>query len=605
MENVTDKDAKPLLIYDGDCGFCWYWASYWQKLTGDAVNYRPYQEVGTQFPSISTKEFQQAVQYVAPDGSIASAAEASFLTLNNAPGQGLGLWLYRKVPGFAPVSEWAYHFISKRRGLFHNISIALWGRTLEPPKFDMLSWIFLRLLALIFLAAFLSFGSQAMALIGSQGIIPIADLVKHVNPNVGAIRFWVVPMVFWFNSSDVFIQATCWGGALFSLLLLFNILPRISLFILYLLYLSLFYAGQVFMSFQWDMFLLETGIVAFFLVGRTRYTGIMLMRWLLFRFVFAAGLVKLYSFDPTWRDMSALTYYFFTQPLPTPLAWYAQQLPISVLKVLTFSALFVELIIPFLIFFPRRLRFFAGYAILLMQTLISITGNYNFFNILTILLCLTLFDDQALRSLLPQRFINWLQPRVQSKAPGKMVNGIANVIAIYLIFISVVQFYERFSGKVPVPVLVAANVLEPFHLVNVYGPFAIITTQRMEIIIEGSADGVYWAEYGFKYKPGDVDRRPPWNIPHQPRVDWQLWFAALSSPNQNPWFFSFMRRLLENSPPVVNLLEYNPFPDKPPLFIRAEFYRYRFTTPEERKKTGAWWQREFVQDYFPTIHLVQ
>jgi hypothetical protein len=594
MEDATSKDVKPLLIYDGDCSFCWYWASY-----------KPYQEVAAQYPDISTQEFQQAVQYIAPDGTHASAAQASFLTLNNAPLHGLGLWLYRKLPGFAVVSEWTYRFISKRRALFHKISIGLWGRTLEPAKFDLLSWLFLRLFGLIFLAAFASFGVQALALIGSQGIIPVADLIHQVNSQVGVLRYYLLPTVFWINASDTFIQATCWSGVLFSLLLIFNILPRISLLVLYLLYLSLCCAGQVFMSFQWDMFLLETSLVALFLVGSTRYTGILLMRWLLFRFILGAGLVKLYSLDPTWRDLSALSYYFNTAPLPTPLAWYAHHLPSLALKFATFSALFVELFFPFLIFFPRRLRFIAGYAILFMQTLITLTGNYNFFNLQTMLLCLTLYDDQALRALLPQRFTNWLQPRVVVKPPSKIVNNVANVIAIYLIFISVVQFYERFRGNVAWPVLVVANVFEPFHLVSPYGPFAVMTTERMEIIIEGSADGVYWAEYQFKYKPGDVNRRPPWNIPHQPRVDWQLWFAALSNPNQNPWFIRFLGRLLENSPAVVDLLEYNPFPDKPPLLIRAEFYRYRFTTPEERQKTGAWWHREFVQDYFPAIHLVQ
>jgi predicted DCC family thiol-disulfide oxidoreductase YuxK len=605
MENLAAKNDKPLLIYDGDCGFCWYWASYWQKLTGDKVSYKPYQEVASQYPSISIKEFQQAVQYVAPDGSIASAAKASFLTLSNAPGQGLWLSLYRKLPGFAPLTEWAYHFISTRRSFFHKISIGLWGKTLEPAKYDMVAWIFLRLFGLLFLAAFLSFGVQAMALIGSRGIIPVAEMMKIIYQQVGALGYWYVPVVFWLNTSDFFIQAVCWGGVVFSLLLILNILPRASLFFLYVLYLSLSYAGQVFMSFQWDMFIVEAAIVAIFMVGSTRLTGIMLMRWLLFRFIFAAGLVKILSGDPTWRNLTSLTYYFNTAPLPTPLAWYAHHLPVPVLKFMAFSALFVELVIPFLIFLPRYPRFVGAFAILFMQTLISLTGNYNFFNLQTMLLCLVLFDDQALSACLPQRFSHWLQPRALCKAPNKWINGFANVIAIYLIFISVVQFYQRFSGRqVPLPVAVAAGALEQFRLVSVYGPFAVMTQDRMEIIFEGSADGVYWAEYKFKYKPGDVDKRPPINIPHQPRVDWQMWFAALGTVNQNPWLVRFMERILEGSPPVVDLLEYNPFPDKPPLLLRAEFYRYRFTTPEERKQTGAWWHREYVQEYVPAIHLL-
>ena len=296
----------------------------------------------------------------------------------------------------------AYAFIAAHRPAFYRVSLLLWGRNYEPPRYDLVSFLFLRLFGLIYLSAFVSFGVQAQGLIGSHGILPLAELVDAVAGRFGPERFFLMPMVFWLNASDFAIQAVCWAGAALSLLLVFNLLPRLSLFLLYVLYLSLFYAGQVFMSFQWDTFLLETGFVAL-LLSFAQTPGIWLLRWLLFRFMFMSGVVKLLSGDPNWWNLSALSYHFLTQPLPTPLAWYAAQLPPGVLKFATGGTFFVELILPFLIFCPRRLRFFAAFGILLLQSCILITGNYNWFNLQTMLLCLPLFDDAALRKILPRR----------------------------------------------------------------------------------------------------------------------------------------------------------------------------------------------------------
>ena len=600
IETGSRNDLQPLLIYDGECGFCTYWARYWQKLTGNSVQYKPYQEIAEQYPSIPIKEFQRAVQYVSPEGKISSAAEASFLTLSHAHGKSFWLSLYRRLPGFAFISEKAYTFISTHRSFFYRLSLLFWGREHEPPRFELVSWLFLRIFGLIYLSAFISFGSQALGLIGSQGIIPVSELVNAAQIQLGIERYWFLPLgVFWLNSSDFIIQAICWGGAALSLLLVFNILPRAALIFLYVFYLSLVCAGRNFMTFQWDLFLLETGILAFILVQFSTL-GIWLLRWLLFRFIFVAGMVKVLSGDPTWHNFSALSYYFLTQPLPTPLAWYVHHLPQSILTVVTVAALVVEIVVPFLIFFPRRLRFFAAYAILLMQAAIILTGNYNFFNILTMTLCLTLFDDAALSKIIPKRLTHYLLQRVRKYPRYKITSFLVSVFAVFTVLFSVMQLYLRLGGSAPAPIASVYQVVAPFCIVNVYGPFSVITTERMEIIVEGSNDGVNWSEYAFKYKPGDVNRRPPWNIPHQPRLDWQMWFAALSSPDDNPWFLRFMQRLSENSPDVIALLAYNPFPDKPPQYVRAEFYEYRFTTSEERKQTGAWWDRRLVRLYYPT-----
>src|SRR5579863_1588240 len=317
---VSGAATRPRLIYDGDCGFCGYWARYWQKLTGDKVDYRPYQDVAADHPKISIAEFQRAVQYVAPDGRIASGAEASFETLSHARGRRAWLWLYRSLPGFAPLAEWTYAFIARRRPLFYRISLFLWGRDYEPPRYDLVAFLFLRLFGLIYLSAFISFAVQAQGLIGSRGILPLSDFIAALA-NAGPERFFVAPMVFWFSASDFAISAACWAGAAFSLLLALNLLPRLSLVLIHILYLSLLYGGQTFMTYQWDTFLLETGFLALILSFAT-VPGIWLLRWLLFRFLFMSGVVKLLSGDDNWWNLTALTYHFLTQPLPTPLAWY-------------------------------------------------------------------------------------------------------------------------------------------------------------------------------------------------------------------------------------------------------------------------------------------
>ncbi|HUL41931.1 MAG TPA: lipase maturation factor family protein [Burkholderiales bacterium] len=602
MGTADADSSRPILIYDGDCGFCTYWARYWQKLTQDRVNYQPYQQAASRFPQISIKEFQRAVQYIAPDGKTASAAEASFLTLSHARGKGIWLALYRNLPGFAAVSEWTYAFIASHRPAFHRLSLLLWGHDYAPPSFGLVSWLFLRGIALIYLAAFVSFGVQALGLIGSHGILPLPEFIDAIKQVFGVQRYWAFPMVFWLASGDSAIQAACWAGAALSLLLLFNILPRLCLLLLYALYLSLFYAGQDFMTFQWDLLLLEAGFVGLILSFSQRI-GIWLLRWLIFRFMFLSGAVKLLSGDPTWRNLTALSYHFQTQPLPTPLAWYVDHLPLGVLMAATAVTFLVELVLPLFIFCPRRLRFVAAFGFFLLQICISLTGNYNFFNLLTMTLCLALFDDAALGTVVPQRLALWLQQRKPILETGKIALFVTGSLALLIVFVSSGQLYATFNGRVPAPVMWVEYGVGPFRIVNTYGVFAVMTTERQEIIIEGSDDAVRWKEYAFKYKPGDVTRRPPWNIPHQPRLDWQMWFAALGTPDNNPWFSRLLRRLLQNSREVIALLDGNPFPDKPPRYVRALLYDYRFSSPEEKDSKGIWWDRKLSGLYYPAVEL--
>ncbi len=595
-------DARtPLLIYDGDCGFCSYWARYWQKLTGDRVRYQPYQEVAAQFPAIPLADFQRAVQYLAPDGRRASAAEASFLTLSHAPGKRLWLALYRRLPGFAALSEWTYAFIARHRPAFHRISLLLWGRDYGPPRYELVSFLFVRLFGLIYLAAFASFAVQAQGLIGSHGILPLAELLDAVRHAAGWERFYLMPMVFWWNAGDAAIQTVCWGGAGLAVLLTLNLVPRLCLLLLYILYLSLLYAGQAFMTYQWDTFLLEAGFLAL-LASCAPTPGIWLLRWLLFRFMFMSGVVKLLSGDPNWWNLSALSYHFLTQPLPTPLAWYAARLPHAVLTFATGSTFAIELGLPFLIFTPRRLRFCAAAGLLLLQSGILLTGNYNWFNLQTMLLCLPLFDDAAVARIVPQRLRAWMPRPGRALLPRAVRRIAVGAVASLLVFCSLIEMDLRFGGSPPAAARAVDALIEPLHLVSSYGLFAVMTTQRDEIVIEGSSDGVEWREYEFRYKPGDLSRRPPWNIPHQPRLDWQMWFAALEDPQRLRWFWLFLERLLHNEPAVTSLLARNPFPDSPPLYIRARFYDYTYSDAGAKAR-GQWWERRLLGLYFPEVRL--
>jgi predicted DCC family thiol-disulfide oxidoreductase YuxK len=597
---MTTDNTKPLLIFDGDCGFCLYWQKYWQALTGDRVNYEPYQTAKLRYPEISESEFRRSVQYMSGGGR-ASGVLASFLTLDNAPGGCFWLKLYRKFPPFAKASERAYAIIAAHRPFFHCISLLLWGRDYRPPTYALVSWLFLRGLGLIYLFAFASFAVQAMGLIGSHGIEPLHRLTEAVGSHLGALKFWLMPMVFWFGDSDVVIQSVSWGGVGLSLLLVCNILPDICLVLLYVLYLSLIYAGQSFMTYQWDIFLVEAGFLGLVLRTSTR-PGIWLLRWLIFRFMFMSGCVKLLSGDPTWANLTALSYHFLTQPLSTPLGWYAAQLPAWFLKCATGATFFVELFLPWLIFFPRRLRFAAAFGMLLLELCIFLTGNYNFFNLQTMLLCLPLFDDAAMRKIVPLRAREWLASRVKERVadlPGRIA---VRCVAAFIVFCSLVQMSLSFDIIPPKPLIIADRIFRLFDIVNTYGLFAVMTTKREEIVIEGSDDGDNWKEYEFKYKPGSLERAPKWNIPHQPRLDWQMWFASLSDAEHLPWFPRFLKKLLQGSPEVLGLMETNPFPDKPPKYVRALFYDYTYASPEEKAR-GIWWHREYVGTFFPRAML--
>jgi len=500
------------------------------------------------------------------------------------------LTLLRMGPLPWPPSQWAYRLVAAHRTLFHLLTRFLFGHRAEPPTYALVEWLFIRILGLIYFMAFASLAVQITGLIGSRGILPAGDYLQAIYDRFGSQSYGLVPTVFWLNSGDAFLKAVCVAGAVLALVLIAGYAQRLILIALFLLYLSLVLVGQDFLAFQWDALLLETGFLAIFL-GDSPLV-IWLFRWLLFRLVFLSGAVKLLSGDPTWRSLTALNYHYETQPLPTPLAWYMHQLPAGFQKLSVAAVFCIELGVPFLILAPRRLRFFAAAAIVFLQTLIGLTGNYAFFNLLTVALCVFLLDDAALRRWFPDRLAQALLTRQANRKASPAGRWIAAGVAVLIVLVGGFQIVRAFRGTVPRPVRVVMNWVAPFQIVNPYGLFAVMTTSRPEIIVEGSSDGRTWLAYGFKYKPGDVTRPPGWVAPYQPRLDWQMWFAALGTCYDNPWFVNFMLRLLQGSPDVLALLGKNPFPDAPPRYIRALVYDYHFTDLATRRAEATGWRRE-------------
>ena len=576
--------GKPVVIFDGNCGFCRIWIRYWEQLTGGAVEYVTSQDAARRFPEIGLEAFRESVQLVMPSGEVLRGARAVFTTLTFAPGMAWVLWIYEHVPCVAPASEFAYGLVAANRSFFYQVTRFTFGCKIAPLRYGRVEWLFLKILAAIYFIAFASLGVQVTGLIGERGILPVGRYLAAVQNMFGVGGYRMMPTIFWMAHGDWFLRAVCWAGAVIALVLMAGRLERTALVALYILYLSLCTAGQDFMSFQWDMLLLEAGFLAVFL-GWSKVM-VVLFRWLLFRLMFLSGVVKLTSHDPAWRNLTALDYHWWTQPLPTPVAWYMHQLPAWFQRGSTAGVFFVELLVPFLIFAPRLWRFFGAFCILAFQSLIFLTGNYTFFNLLTMALCLFLFDDAALGRW------RWLRLRNVRVKPAVAIG-----LAVAIVLVSGVELWDMFEGEQSS--LVSA--ISPFGIVNTYGLFAVMTTSRPEIIVEGSNDGVTWLDYEFKFKPGDLRHAPRWVEPYQPRLDWQMWFAALGDWRGNPWFGNFMVRLLEGSPEVLGLLGKNPFPGAPPKYVRAIEYDYSFTDFATRRATGDWWNRTPRGRYFPEV----
>jgi len=458
-------------------------------------------------------------------------------------------------------------------------------------------FVFQRLLAFLYAVAFLIAANQLKGLIGSRGLLPLRLFLQRVS-------FWEAPSLFWLNHSNTFLLALSWLGFALSMFALLGFSDLYSTwlsvfvwFLLWLLYLSIVNVGQTFYGFGWEMLILETGFLAIFL-GSMRAPPseivIWLLRWVLFRLMFGAGMIKIRG-DSCWRDLTCLQFHYETQPLPNPLSWYFHHLPVWANRGGVLFNHFAELIVPFGYFGPRKVRIAAGLITIVFQGILILSGNLSWLNCITIVLCFACFDDRFLTSILAV-IGGWLPARAAEMAyPNFVIYALAALVALL-------------SIKPALNILSPAQAMnasfDPLHLVNTYGAFGSVTRERDEIVIEGTNDSIVtentpWTEIPFKGKPGDLFRRPPQVTPYHFKIDWQMWFAAMSSYQYNPWLLNLMGKILQGEKDAIELLGPNPFPGAPPKFVRVRSYKYHFTGWGEK----AWWKRDLVGEYLPPLSL--
>ena len=480
----------------------------------------------------------------------------------------------------------------------------------------------MRLVGVVYLLAFASLTPQLLGLIGADGLLPIAPLLERAAEFFGAAAYYEFPTLAWLGASDPALLAMAWIGIVLSGLAVCGVAPLAAFPLLWLLYLSLTVAGQTFLAFQWDTLLLETGLLAALyaptgLLPRLKTsapppTAIRWLIWgLVFKLTFLSGITKLASGDPTWSGLTALTYHYQTQPLPAWTSWYAHHAPLWIHSSAAFITFVIELAVPFGALLPsrfRRTRLGACLLMCLLQVGIMVSGNYGFFNLLTIVLYLSMLDDQAIGHLLPaalrRRAGEQQPPGVTEPPPARRdMSGVPRLWRLVLVgvtpviaFVSALTLWHEATYTQPHPEwsTEVLRLVRPLRSINGYGLFRSMTTVRPELVVEVSLDGRVWREYEFRWKPGDLHRRPRFVQPHMPRLDWQMWFAALDPAGNEHWLRTLLAKLLEGSPDVVGLLDSNPLGDRAPRYARLAIYRYEFATPDQGNASGAWWKRELM-----------
>ena len=453
---------------------------------------------------------------------------------------------------------------------------------------------FQRALGCVYLIAFLIAANQFIPLLGERGLQPVRRFLRHVP-------FRRSPSLFYINCSDRFITATIWCGIALSIFAITGFSESFGLAVsmltwalLWIIQLSLVNVGQTFYGFGWETMLAETGFLAIFLGSSdTRPpTAVMwLIVWVLFRTMFGAGMIKMRS-DPCWRDLTCLFYHYETQPLPNPLSWYLHHSPPWTHKAGVLFTHFAQIIVPWFYFAPTPLCYWAGAITILFQITLIVSGNLSWLNYITILLCIPCFDDRLLARLI----------HIPHSMAAHM--GLPHAIAVGLLTAIVLALSWRPARNLFSRRQLMNASFEPLHLVNTYGAFGAVTRERLEVVIKGTDSefpdaSAEWREYEFKGKPGDVKRRPCIVSPYHWRLDWQMWFAAMSPPEFHPWIFVLVEKLLEREKRTLRLFARNPFANAPPKCIRADWYRYHFTKPGERD----WWTRTYVGEYLPPMIL--
>ena len=478
------------------------------------------------------------------------------------------------------------------------------------PSYWLTRFLFLRMLGLVYTAASAIVVLQGDALLGSRGLLPIADFLDSLARahGRGAEAFLQAPSLFWLGSSDAWLRAGGLLGLGLSLVLLLGLANAPLLALLWLLYASYVHVGQIFYGYGWDILLLETGFLAIFLAPAWRpgpfprasppsRTVIVLLRWLTLRLMLGAGLIKL-RIDPCWRDLSCMVFHYETQPNPNPLSWYFHQLPFWFHQLEVLGNHAVELVAPLFVFGPRRLRLAAGLSIIAFQVLLILSGNLSFLNWLTIAVAIACLDDGVLRPLVPKRWLARLDASVSGAREGRAGRITGYALAAIVAVLSVSPVLNMLSPHQQMNVA-----FDPFDLVNSYGAFGRVTRERFEIVLEGTADdprdpAARWVEYEFTCKPGAPSRRPCWISPYHLRLDWQMWFLAMPERGKERWFIRLVARLLEGDAKTRRLLAPGPFEAEPPRAIRAQYYAYRFTRSRDSRD---WWERRLVSSYLPPL----
>ena len=456
--------------------------------------------------------------------------------------------------------------------------------------------LLLRGLGCMCLVAFLVAVNQFRPLLGEHGLLPVPLFVKQVP-------FRASPSLFYLFPRDGAFVLAAWVGVILSALVIAGVSERYGLWVsvavwgsIYILYLSFVNVGQTFYGFGWESILLECCFFAMFLGSAQILPSkipIWLFRWLLFRIMFGAGLIKMRG-DACWKDLTCLNYFYETQPMPNPVSWYLHWAPHWVGKLGVLSNHLCELIVPFFLFLPQPIAGIAGIVTILFQLNIILGGNLSWLNWLTVVLAFSTIDA---------RFLHYAGRVTGMKAPNAAFQWVNIGLAAVVVILSIPVVVNMISRR-----QIMNTNFNSFHLVGTYGAFGSISRPRYEVVVEGTDDSFVaptakWREYEFKAKPGDLRRMPPQIAPYHLRLDWLMWFAAMSSYQDHPWFVNLIAKLLKGDSDTLSLIRLNPFPKHPPKFIRARLYEYHFTNPEEHRRTGEWWTRTYTAEYFPAVSL--
>ena len=483
--------------------------------------------------------------------------------------------------------------------------------------YQITRFVILRALGFIYAIAFLVAANQIVPLIGEHGLTPAMHYLERVQSHFGSrsAAMLEVPTLFWFGHSDQLLVVFSWIGLGLSLVVLAGYANAILMTVLWTMYMSIVHIGQIWYGYGWETQLLETGFLGIFLCPLLDprpfpkrpppVLVIWLFRWLGFRIMIGAGLIKMRG-DDCWRDLTCLYYHYQTQPIPNPISRFLHFAPHWFHNIETAWNHFVELVVPWFSFGPRLSRHIAGVLLVTFQLFLIISGNLSFLNYLTIIPFLACFDDTFWRKLSPRFLVQRCSHGNRPQAGGyrgdletsRVQFGVAIALFLLVAYLSVTPVLNLFSNR-----QLMNSSFEPFDLVNTYGAFGSVGKIRDEIIFEGTdslfISGAEWKEYEFKAKPGDPNRRPPFVAPYQPRIDWQIWFAAMASPGDYPWTFHFVWKLLHNDAGTLSLLANNPFPNSPPRYIRAQLCRYEFTPLGQK----GWWKRELIGEWLPPLSV--